>query len=154
MELKTKISVKYTLNDLVKSQTATQCNFTEQFTPSDEVVANLKELSINILDKIPFTIVLSSVYRCKRLNTQIKGSKTSDHMDGMSVDIDTLNDANNGEIFEWIKKNLEFDQLIWEHGDNADPDWVHVSYRKNNNRNQILKAIKKDGKTVYLPLGK
>jgi hypothetical protein len=52
-------------------------------------------------------------------------------------------------MFYFIKNNLEFDQLIWEFGDEHEPDWVHVSYRDNRMRGQVLVASKKNGKTVY-----
>jgi hypothetical protein len=55
----------------------------------------------------------------------------------------------NADIFNYIKDNLEFDQLIWEFGDDKNPAWVHVSLSKRNNRNQILVAKKVDGKTIY-----
>jgi hypothetical protein len=53
-------------------------------------------------------------------------------------------------MFEYIKDNLDFDQLIWEFGDNKNPDWVHVSYVSiDENRRRILKAYKLNGKTTY-----
>ena len=58
----------------------------------------------------------------------------------------------NKEIFNFIKEKLSFDQLIWEFGTEQNPDWVHVSYNANGNqRKQVLKAIKENGKTKYIP---
>jgi hypothetical protein len=58
----------------------------------------------------------------------------------------------NAQIFEFIKENLEFDQLIWEFGTKSNPDWVHVSYESTGKqRKQILVASKVGGKTVYSP---
>jgi hypothetical protein len=58
----------------------------------------------------------------------------------------------NSEIFKYIKDNLNFDQLIWEFGDDTNPSWVHVSYKANGKqRKQILRAIKKNGDTKYIP---
>jgi hypothetical protein len=57
----------------------------------------------------------------------------------------------NWEIFNYIRKNLEFRQLIWEFGDANNPDWVHVSYVKGDNKKEVLRAIKKGKKTVYVP---
>jgi hypothetical protein len=55
-------------------------------------------------------------------------------------------------VFDYIKGNLNFDQLIWEFGDDANPDWVHVSYKVNGNqRKQILKAVKSGNTTRYVP---
>ena len=58
----------------------------------------------------------------------------------------------NAEIFNYIKNNLSFDQLIWEFGTDKNPDWVHVSYESTGKqRKQILKAVKQGGKTSYVP---
>ena len=68
---------------------------------------------------------------------------------GEAVDIDTVSD--NKKLFDYIKDNLPFDQLIWEYGTDNAPDWVHVSYSEVRNRKQVLRATKSGGKTVYLP---
>ena len=69
-------------------------------------------------------------------------------MNGAAADIDV---QDNKEVFDFIKNNLQFDQLIWEFGNDKQPDWVHVSYHYGHNRGQVLKAIKKDGRTRYIP---
>lgn len=99
-------------------------------------------------------IKLSSGYRCDALNKATPGaSKTSQHSLGQAMDIDAdiLGGLTNTEIFNYIKDNLEFDQLIWEFGNSGTPDWVHVSLKTSGNRKQILKAKKVAGKTVYSP---
>jgi zinc D-Ala-D-Ala carboxypeptidase len=53
-------------------------------------------------------------------------------------------------VFNYIKDNLVFDQLIWEFGSKECPDWVHVSYNYGKNRGQILRAVKQNGKTKYV----
>ena len=74
-------------------------------------------------------------------------------MEGKALDIDgdLLGGVCNKDIFEYIKNNCTFDQLIWEFGTENAPDWVHVSYNKGVNRKQILRAIKSGGKTIYKP---
>jgi hypothetical protein len=53
-------------------------------------------------------------------------------------------------MFEYIRTNLNFDQLIWEFGNDTNPDWVHVSYVSDTqNRNRCLKASRENGKAVY-----
>jgi hypothetical protein len=55
-------------------------------------------------------------------------------------------------VFDFVKDNLDFDQLIWEFGTSTNPDWVHVGYRKGANRKQILRAVRDaKGKTSYIP---
>ena len=53
-------------------------------------------------------------------------------------------------MYYWIKENLDFDQMIWEFGNDDNPNWVHISYvSKKENRNRCLRAFKSGGKTVY-----
>ena len=53
-------------------------------------------------------------------------------------------------MYNYIKDNLDFDQMIWEFGDDENPDWVHVSYvSEESNRSRCLKAYKENGKTKY-----
>ena len=72
-------------------------------------------------------------------------------MRGQALDLDAhiFGGVTNREIFDYIKDNLEFDQLIFEFGTEEEPDWVHVSYNKGNNRKQVLRAIRENGKTKY-----
>jgi len=68
----------------------------------------------------------------------------------MDID-DTFGRMTNAEMYRFIKDELEFDQMIWEFGDDDNPDWVHVSYvSKEDNRNRCLKAYKDKGKTKYM----
>jgi zinc D-Ala-D-Ala carboxypeptidase len=96
-------------------------------------------------------IIISSGFRCKKLNDAIKGANNSQHMalNGFALDIETPMDRNNKDLFDYIKNNLDFDQLIWEFGTDKNPAWIHVSYRKNGNRKQILRAVKTNNGTVY-----
>ena len=56
-------------------------------------------------------------------------------------------------MFDFIKSKLDFDQLIYEFGNEENPDWVHVSYvNEEDNRNRILKAVRDKGKTVYIDI--
>lgn len=159
MSNNTKISQKFTVGDVVRSNTAIRAGITEQQTPGADVLKAAAYIGHMVLDKIPGPFVINSWYRCPRLNKLVKGSSTSDHMQGCAVDIDTANDARNGEIFHYIRKHLSYDQLIWEFGDDVNPSWVHVSCKPNGNRNQVLVAYKDStGKTKYKgynpPLGK
>ena len=55
---------------------------------------------------------------------------TSQHCQGRALDLDAdvFGRVTNAEIFHYIKDCLDFDQLIWEFGDDSNPAWVHVSY--------------------------
>ena len=96
-------------------------------------------------------IKINSFFRCPELNTAIGGSSKSQHCHGQAIDIDdTYGKMSNADMYEWIKENLDFDQMIWEFGSDENPAWVHVSYVSASlNRNRCLKAYKEDGKTKY-----
>jgi hypothetical protein len=87
------------------------------------------------------------------LNTAVGGSLSSQHCTGEAIDIDMDGTSiTNKQIFDFIKEHLEFDQMIWEFGTSANPDWVHVSYESTGKqRKQVLRAVKQGGKTSYVP---
>jgi hypothetical protein len=148
-----KLSKYTTLQEVIKSNTASVLQI--QNIPNDEQIRNLKLLCMEVFDKVREhfgkPIGITSGFRSVELNQRIGGSKTSQHMEGKAIDIDgdLLGDVSNKDIFEFIKNNCIFDQLIWEFGTENSPDWIHVSYDKNGNRKEILRAIKKGGKTIY-----
>lgn len=99
-------------------------------------------------------IYVTSFYRSPELNAAIGGSIKSQHCKGQAIDIDDVyGNATNAEMFNYIKDNLEFDQLIWEFGDDNNPSWVHCSYDISANRRNIFKAVKESGKTKYIQYG-
>lgn len=79
-------------------------------------------------------IIVNSGYRCEALNKAIGGAKSSQHMLGEAADITVGSKEENEKLFNYIKDNLEFDQLINE----SDFSWVHVSYREGRLRKQVL----------------
>ena len=97
-------------------------------------------------------IHINSFFRCPKLNKAIGGSTRSQHCKGEAIDLDVAyGDNPNAKIFNYIKDNLDFDQMIWEFGDDKNPNWVHVSYvNEIDNRNRCLKAYKENGKTKYM----
>ena len=114
-----------------------------------EIIA--KEVFEPLREWVGGPIKIKSFYRSPDLNTAIGGSKTSQHCKGQAIDIDdTFGVASNADMYFWIKNHLDFDQMIWEFGDDNNPNWVHVSYvSKDKNRNRCLKAFKENGKTKY-----
>ena len=89
--------------------------------------------------------------RVEKLNQAIGGSSRSQHCQGRAIDLDdTYGYMTNAQMYNYIKKNLDFDQLIWEFGTEENPDWVHVSYVDgDSNRKRCLQAYKNEGKTAY-----
>ena len=114
---------------------------------------NMKVISEKIFEPLRMhvggPIKINSFYRGPELNKAIGGSSKSQHCKGQAIDIDdTYGNATNAEMYHWIKDNLNFDQMIWEFGDDNNPAWVHVSYvDDDNNRNRCLKAYRENGKT-------
>ena len=97
-------------------------------------------------------IRINSFFRSAALNKKIGGAKNSQHCanTGAAIDLSATGLKKNADLFNYIKNNLKFDQLIWEFGNDKQPQWVHVSYNEAGNRNQILKAVKNAaGKTSY-----
>jgi hypothetical protein len=150
-----KICTYLNLGEVVRSESAKRNGISNL--PTAEHLENMKALGINVFDKIRehfgCPIGLSSGYRSEALNNAIKGSsKTSQHCKGEAFDIDAQihGKITNKAIFDYIRQNLDFDQLIWEFGTDQEPDWVHVSYKKSGgNRKSILKAIKVNGQPKY-----
>ena len=97
-------------------------------------------------------IKINSFFRGEPVNTAIGGSKYSQHMKGQAMDIDdTFGHKTNAQMYHYIKDNMEFDQMIWEFGDDDNPDWVHVSYVTHRpNRKKLTIAYRdSNGKTRY-----
>jgi len=125
--------------------------------PNLSVIDNMKLLAEKVFEPIRehfnVPIYVSSMYRGLPLNQAVKGSITSQHCSGEAMDIDMGDKGkpSNKEIFDYIKKNLVWDQLLAEFPKNGNISWVHVSYSNIKNRKQILVAKKINGKTSYIP---
>ncbi len=124
--------------------------------PNEEQLNNMKLIAENIFEPlrkhVNGPIKINSFFRCPELNTAIGGSGKSQHCKGQAIDIDdTYGKITNAKMYYWIKDNLDFDQMIWEFGDDDNPNWVHISYvSPEENRNRCLKAYKDKGKTKYM----
>ena len=148
------ISEHISYKEGVYSITATRLGF--ENIPSDEQLDNMELLAEKVFEPlrewVGGPIKVNSFFRGLKLNTAIGGAKSSQHMKGQAIDIDdTFGLATNAEMYHWIKENLDFDQLIWEFGDDDNPNWLHVSYvSKEDNRNRCLKAYKEQGRSKYM----
>ena len=150
-----KLSEHLNLSEVIRSESAKRNGISNM--PTEQHIANFKLLAEKIFEPIRAhfrcPIHISSGYRSIELNRAVKGSLTSQHCQGEAIDIDmdgTPNGVTNKMVFDFIKNNLEFDQLIWEFGTNENPDWVHVSYESTGKqRKQVLKAIRSNGSTQY-----
>jgi hypothetical protein len=124
--------------------------------PNKDQMANMKLIAEKVFEPlrkwVGGPIKINSFFRCPELNTAIGGSHKSQHCKGQAIDIDdTFGHVTNADMYYWIKNHLDFDQMIWEFGDDNNPAWVHISYvSKDKNRNRCLKAYREDGKTKYI----
>jgi hypothetical protein len=147
-----KISNYITTIDASRSATAKRLGIDN--TPDNIAIIAMQLLCKKIYDPICFefnqVVNFKSFFRSVKLNKAIGGSATSQHCTGNAIDLDD-NEIENIKLFNFIKDNLVFDQLIWEYGTSSYPDWVHVSYKSTGNRNQILISYKEKGKTKYKP---
>ena len=149
------LSKNLALAEVIRRETAKRKGISNMPTPQH--IENFKKLAENVFQPIRehfgVPIHISSGYRSKALNTAVGGSLSSQHCSGEAIDIDMDGTSiTNKQIFDFIKENLNFDQMIWEFGTDTNPDWVHVSYESTGKqRKQILKAVKAGGATKYLP---
>jgi len=149
------LSKNLALAEVIRSETAKRKGISNMPTP--EHIENFKKLAENVFQPIRehfgVPIHISSGYRSAALNKAVGGSATSQHCTGEAIDIDMDGTSiTNRQIFDFIKDNLTWDQLIFEFGTEENPDWVHVSYESTGKqRKQILRAKKVGGKTTYVP---
>ena len=149
-----RISKHISFQEATRSNTALRLNIDN--TPSAYQLTNMSGVAQNIFeplrDWVGGAIKINSFFRSEDLNKAIGGSTKSQHCQGRAIDIDdTFGHKSNAQMFQYIRENLDFDQLIWEFGDDSNPNWVHVSYvSPDENRNRCLKAYKENGQTKYM----
>lgn len=138
-----KLSKNLTLAEAIKSNTATRLGIDNN--PTQEHLENMKLVAEKIFQPIreyfSVPIGVSSMYRSEALNKAVRGSKTSQHCKGQAIDIDAdiFGGITNNDIYSYVLGNLDFDQLISEYGTEDNPAWVHISYKKDGNRKQVLR---------------
>ena len=129
----------FSIRELTQSATAQRKGIDN--TPDSKVRANLTALVANLLDplreKWGKPIIVTSGYRCQKLNRAVGGASKSQHLSGEAAAIKAVGGkpSDNKKLFELVQSSgLPFDQLIDEYG----YQWVHVSFREGRNRKQVL----------------
>ncbi len=131
--MKPNISKHITYGEGVNSFTAIEKHIDN--TPTPQALKEMQHVAVNVFDKVRDhfgkPLKVSSFYRSPALNAAVGGSRTSQHMAGQAIDIQCIpgTGVTNAMIYNYILKNLEFDQLIWEFGNDKEPAWVHVSLK-------------------------
>ena len=147
------ISEHISYKEGVYSRTATRLDIDNE--PNNEQMDNMCLIAQEVFEPLRMwvggPVKINSFFRSPKLNKAIGGSGKSQHCHGQAIDLDdTFGRATNAEMYYFIKKHLDFDQMIWEFGDEDNPDWVHISYvSEDKNRNRCLQAYKESGKTKY-----
>ena len=148
------ISEHISYKEGVYSTTATRRGIDN--TPNDKQLGNMELIAEKVFEPlrkwVGGPVKINSFFRSVKLNKAIGGSSKSQHCHGQAIDIDdTYKVVANSDMYNYIKNNLDFDQLIWEFGDDDNPNWLHVSYvSPEKNRNRCLKAYKEQGKSKYM----
>jgi len=121
---------------------ATKTNTGLKNEPNETQLENIRQLAFNVFEPLRLhfgkPININSIFRSEIVNNAVKGAKNSQHLgdNGAAMDIDNnSSEPTNEQIFNYIKDNLTFDQIINE----QNFSWVHVSYKQGANRKQILK---------------
>ena len=146
-----KLSPNFSVRELTKSQTAERKGIDN--TPTEEHIENLKLLCENVLQPVRDewgVVSVSSGYRSEILSEKIGSSRKSQHCRGQAADFE-CHRVDNKMLFEWVTNELDYDQAILEfYTGTPESGWLHVSYNKNGNRKQKLRAFRNDaGKTQY-----
>ena len=155
----THLSEHFSKHEAIGSPTAEKYGIKNE--PSKDQWKRIQTLIDELLEpvrvELDSSIKVNSIFRSQKLNERIKGAGSSQHLanNGAAADIECPK-LGNKKLFDLIKNNYSFDQLIWEYGDNLEPDWIHVSFvSKEKNRNQILKCVKDvKGNPKYIPYKK
>ena len=147
-----KLSKNLSLREAITSNTATKHSIDNS--PNGDhilaLVALAEDLFQPLREAMGVPIRISSGYRSPELNKRIGGASSPQHSKGEALDLQIIGKSKtNKDMFIYILRELNFDQLIWEFGDDNNPAWIHVSYKESGNRKQVLKASKVKGKTVY-----
>ena len=150
--MKKKISKYISFAEATKSETAKRLDIKN--TPTEEHLENMMLVAEKVFEPLReyagHPIGVNSFYRSPELNKAIRGSSRSSHMIGAAIDLNSLGEKTNKELFDFIMENLTFDQLIWEFGSDKNPKWIHISYiGEEDNRNEVLKVKRNSNHNTY-----
>ena len=140
------ISENFKLEEFTRSATATHHKI-DNTKLTDEILDNIKYLTTNLLQPLRTAwgdkIIITSGYRCKKLNDLVFGSKTSEHLKGLAVDICPRH-GRMKEFQEFVQEFLEtheYNQCIFEKPHLHIPQWIHLSLSRKNNKRQTFEML-------------
>lgn len=154
---KKKISKHISYAEATRSATAKRLGIKN--VPNKDQLENMELVAEKVFEPLRefagHPIGVNSFYRSPELNKAIRGSKTSTHLSnrGSAIDLNSLGEKTNKELFDFIVENLDFDQCIHEYGTNENPKWVHVSYvSEKDNRKEVLKITNNQRPNIYIKI--
>lgn len=133
------LSEHFRLIEFVRSGTAIRLNIAN--TPSPQVVERLRALCVNVLEPLRrhFGVLrITSGYRCTALNKAVGGVANSQHLYGEAADLHVGSYENGRKMFEFVKQNLVFDQMLFEHKRKGDVHWLHISFKSDRGVNRCM----------------
>ena len=140
-----RLTANFTLAELTRTR------FSVDNTPSPQVVENLRTLAEKVLQPLRDAVGpvnVTSGYRSKLVNEWVGGAYRSDHLYGYAADLQSP-DGNHRKLYDWLKENAMFTQLIYEFGNDTQPAWVHVSYNPKDLKREILRARNVGKRVTY-----
>ena len=129
MNNQTLLTEHFSLEEMVRSGVAIRRKIDNSPSPSD--VERLRQLCVHVLEPVRrrFGVTrISSGYRSAALNAAVGGVATSQHLRGEAADIHISDMETGRRIYDYIRRNLDFDQLLFEHRMSNGCRWLHVSY--------------------------
>lgn len=146
-----RLSRHYTLGELTRVGRSGVPRGTNVGLSAPEIVCNMKQLAVNCLDPIRErfpNMRLNSVWRSEAVNSEVGGSRNSDHLRGFAADIHLSGfdrEAHFRAIQEIQRMLPAFRQLILKYR-GPSSTWIHLSFNRNDNRMQSLTIA--NGRTV------
>ena len=140
-----RLTTNFTLDELTRTR------FSLDNTPGPKVVENLRTLCEKVLQPLRDAVGpvnVTSGYRSKLVNEAANGARNSDHLWGYAADLQSP-DGDHRKIYDWLKANAMFSQLIYEFGNDKQPQWVHVSYNPKDLKREILRARNVGKRVTY-----
>lgn len=132
----------FNLSEFFRSSTAAKNGIKNEpsFDEKATIVRNINLLVDNVLDpirdKLCTPVIITSGYRCPKVNKLVGGANNSQHMSGCAADFHVKGFTRSMmyNVFFGIYYTIDFDQIIYYRNKNI----IHISYVENGNRHEAF----------------